>query len=119
MVESMNIAMILNLEAPRSVKQLCATLGHMRYYRKFIKGYAQITAHMEKLLKNDVTFCWNDDNKKSLDIMKEKMVTAPILVFSDWKKEFHVHVDVSCIALGTLLTQACREGLDHPTAFAS
>ena len=74
---------------------------------------------MEKLLKKDVTFCWNDDCKKSLDIFKGKMVTLPILVFSDWKQEFHVHVDMSCIALGAVLTQVGGEGLDHPIAFAS
>ena len=119
MVDPAKIAVILNLEVPRSVKQLRPTLGHMRYYRNFIKGYAQITALMEKLLKKDVTFCWNDDYKKILDILKEKMVTMPILVFFDWKKEFHVHVDASCIALGVVLTQAGGEGLDHPIMFAS
>lgn len=40
MVDPAKIAVILNLEAPRSVKQLCATLGHTGYYRKSIKGYA-------------------------------------------------------------------------------
>lgn len=38
---------------------------------------------MEKMLKKDVTFFWNDDCKKSLDILKENMVTVPILVFLD------------------------------------
>jgi len=57
MVDLANIAIILNLEAPRSVKQLRATLGHTAYYRKFIKIYAQITMPMEKLLKKDVTYC--------------------------------------------------------------
>ena len=55
---------------------------------------------MEILLKKDVTFYWNDDYKKSLDIMKENIVTALILVFPKWKKEFHVHVDASCIMVG-------------------
>ena len=57
MVDPVKIVVILNLEAPRSVKQLCTTLGHTRYYKKFIKGYSQITALMEKLLKKDVLFC--------------------------------------------------------------
>ena len=57
MVDPRKIAVILNLEAPHSVKQLHATLGHTGYYRKFIKSYAQITASMKKLLKKDVTFC--------------------------------------------------------------
>ncbi len=119
MVDPVKIVVILNLEAPRSVKQLRATLGHIGYYRKFIKGYAQITAPMEKLLKKDVTFCWNEDCKKILDVLKEKMVTAPILVFPNWKKEFHIHVNASCITLGVVLTQAGGGDLDHPIAFAS
>jgi len=119
MVDPTKIAMILNLEASRSAKQLCTTLGHRGYYQNFIKGYAQITVPMEKLLKKDVTFCWNDDCKKSLDILKEKMVTTSILVFPDWKKEFHVHVDASCISLGAVLIQVGIEGLDHPITFAS
>ena len=104
MVDPRKIVVIPNLEAPRSVKKLCATLRHTGYYRKFIKGYAQITALMEKLLKKDVTFYWNEDCKKISDVLKEKMVTALILVFPDWKKEFHVHVDASCIVLGAVLT---------------
>jgi hypothetical protein len=33
------------------------------------------------------------------------MVIVPILVFQDWTKEFHVHVDASSIALGVVLAQ--------------
>ena len=59
---------------------------------------------MEKLLRKDAIFCWDDDFQKSLDTLKKKMVTTPIPVFTDLKKEFHVHVDVSCIMLGVVLT---------------
>ena len=47
------------------------------------------------------------------------MVTAPILVFPDWKKPFHVPVDASSIALGIILAQPGEGGTDHPIAFAS
>lgn len=79
-------------------------MGHTGYYRKFIKSYAQITVPMEKILNKDVTFHWYEECHKSLDVLKEKMVIALILVFLNWKKEFHVHVDASCIALGAALT---------------
>ena len=46
------------------------------------------------------------------------MVTAPILVFPNWKLPFHVHVDASSIVLGTILAQL-GEGLDHLIAFSS
>jgi len=64
----------------------------------------QITVPMEKLVKKDDTFCWDDDCQKSLDTLKKNMVMTPILVFLDWKKEFHVNVDASCIVLGAILT---------------
>lgn len=59
---------------------------------------------MEKILKKDVTFCWDEECQQSLDVLKENMVTSPILVFPDWKKDFHVHIDASCVALGVVLT---------------
>lgn len=74
---------------------------------------------MEKLLKKDATFCWDEDSQCSLDVLKEKMVTTPILVFLDWKKEFHVHIDASCIVLGAVLTQSSEGEMDHPIAFVS
>ena len=55
------IMVIINLEVPRSVKQLCETLGHTRYYQNFIKSYAKITAPMEKLLKKDAIFFWSEE----------------------------------------------------------
>ena len=56
MVDPAKIAIIVNLPPPNLVRQLCTTLGHTGYYRKFIKGYAQIIAPMEKLLRCDVKF---------------------------------------------------------------
>ena len=94
-------------------------MGHIGYYRKFIKAYAQITMLMGKLLKKDAMLFWNEDYQHSLDVLKEKMVTALILVFPYWKKEFHVHVDASCIVLGEILTQAGEGENYHPIYFMS
>jgi len=55
-VDPAKIAIILNFPPLKTVRELHTTLEHIGYYRKFIKGYAQITTTMEKLLKKDVTF---------------------------------------------------------------
>jgi hypothetical protein len=47
------------------------------------------------------------------------MVTAPIMVFPNWRKEFHVHVDAYYIALGDVLSQMGIGDIDHPFSFAS
>jgi hypothetical protein len=47
------------------------------------------------------------------------MVTVPILVFPNWSKELHVHVNASSIALGAMLAQKGVGDIDHLLAFAS
>jgi hypothetical protein len=47
------------------------------------------------------------------------LVTTTILIFPYWKKEFHIHVDASFVALGTVLTQQGEEYLDHPISFSN
>lgn len=80
------ISIIVSFPPPNSVKHFRTTLGHTRYHRKFIKSYAQITTPMEKLLKKDTKYQWIEECQKSLDILKEKMVIAPIFVFPDGQK---------------------------------
>jgi hypothetical protein len=60
---------------------------------------------MENILKKDSQFHWIEECQQIFDMLKHKMVTAPILVFPDWSKEFHVHFDAASIALGAMLAQ--------------
>jgi len=46
------------------------------------------------------------------------MVTALILVFPDWKEDFDMHVDASCILLGVFLTQLSEGDIDRMISFA-
>jgi len=117
LVDPSKISIIVDLPPPTSVKQLCIALGHTRYYKNFIKGYAQITTPMEKLLKKDCQFHWTEEFQQSFDTLKQKMVVAPIMVFLDWSKEFHVHFDASSISLGVVLAQPKEGDINHPLAF--
>lgn len=112
------IVAIVHMEPPRNMKQLRETLGHMGYYRRFIRNYATITASMERLLRKTEEFIWTMDCQTALDKLKEKLVSAPILVYPNWNKMFHVHIDASGIALGVVLVQP-GEKMDHPVYYAS
>lgn len=65
------IAIIVNLPPPASTKELCAVLGHIGYYTKFIHGYASITTPLEKLLKKAVQYIWIEDCQKDFNTLKE------------------------------------------------
>jgi hypothetical protein len=119
LVDPTKITVIMELASPTSVRHIRTTLGHTCYYRKFIKGYAEITTPMEKLLKKEVNLLWNEDSQKGLDTLKHRVFTAPILVSLDWDKEFHLHVYASSIALGAMLSQIGEGTIDHSNVFTS
>ena len=78
-----------------------------------------ITAPMEKLLKKDAAYEWNQECQGSFDTLKSKMASTPIQVFPDWDKEFHVHVDASSIVLGVVLAQPGEGDMDKLITYAS
>jgi len=58
---------------------------------------------MEKLLRKVEDFAWSDECQTALNILKERLVSASILVYPNWNKQFHVHIDASGIYLGAIL----------------
>jgi hypothetical protein len=69
------------------------------------------------LLKKDEMFRQTPKCDKEFETLKKKLITTPILIFPDWEKEFHVHVDASGISLGDILTQIGDGAMDHPIYF--
>jgi hypothetical protein len=119
LVDPAKIAVILELASLTSIRQIRATLCHISYYMKFIKRYTHITTPMEKLLNKEANLQWNEECQKGMDTLKQRLVIVPILIFPDWTKEFHVHVDASSISLGTVLSQTEEGDIDHSIVFAS
>lgn len=94
-------------------------MGHTGYYQKFIWNYASITTPIKKLLKKVESFTWLENYQEEINILKEKLVSAPILVYPDWNKKFHVHIDASEISLGVVLAQPGEGNLDHLSYFSN
>ena len=55
-VDIAKIKVIVNLKAPINAKQIRIFLGHIGYYRKFIRQYSDITYPLEELLRVDVPY---------------------------------------------------------------
>jgi hypothetical protein len=97
---------------------LHSTLRHIGYYCRFVKRYANITAPLENLLKKSEVFEWTPECDKAFNILKEHLITTPIMIFLNWENKFHVHIDVLGIALGAILAQPGDGAMDHPIYFA-
>ncbi|CAC5405888.1 unnamed protein product [Mytilus coruscus] len=104
-VDPEKTASVHSFAAPKNVKEVRMFLGLCNYYRKFIHNYSKITSPLNQLLHNDQQFKWTDECQRSLEILKTKLTSAPILVFPDFNKEFILHTDASGTATGYVLGQ--------------
>ena len=86
------------------------------YYRKFIKNYAKIAAPLHDLLKKDKKFCWSEEAEIAFKELKHKLVTAPILRYPQFDKEFVLSTDSSDFSIGYVLSQV-HDGKELPICY--
>ena len=55
-IDPSKIVIIVDLPLLTIVNKLRTNLGHILYYQNFIRGYVEVSAPMEKLIKKDVKF---------------------------------------------------------------
>ncbi|KAF5809903.1 putative nucleotidyltransferase, Ribonuclease H [Helianthus annuus] len=79
-VDRVKIDTISQLPPPTSVKSVRSFLGHAGFYRCFIKDFSKITRPMTRLLEKDISFVFDEECLKAFEFLKEKLVSAPILV---------------------------------------
>jgi hypothetical protein len=61
-------------------------------------------APITKLLIKVEMFEWTNECQIAWEDIKNQYIQAPILININWELEFHVHIDASQLAIGTILT---------------
>ncbi|KAL4369346.1 hypothetical protein GQ457_05G019230 [Hibiscus cannabinus] len=117
-VDKAKIEVISKLPPPTTVKGIRSFLGHAGFYRRFIEDFSKITKPLCSLLEQGRPFEFNENCTKAFNLLKQKLVTAPIVELPDWKLPFELMCDASDYAVGAVLGQ--RKGkIFHPTYYAS
>ena len=139
------IEKVKNYSRPVNLTQLRGFLGLAKYYRKFIKDFAKIAKPLNDLTKGmkskpleirdgikmkrkksekekskeDEGFMnnWGEKQEEAFKAIKKKLISAPILIYPDFKKEFILYTDASNIALGAVIHQKGDDGLEHVIAY--
>ena len=60
---------------------------------------------MFKLLTKDSKFQWTESCQNVFEILKDKLLVAPILRGPDWSFPFHLSIDASDMAIGGVLDE--------------
>jgi hypothetical protein len=88
-----------------SVGDIQSFFGLVEYYRRFIEVFSNISKPMTELLEKNKKFKWTPTCEASLQEMKKRSTTTPILVMLDMEMTFSIYCDASGQGLGCVLMQ--------------
>ncbi|GJT47560.1 putative reverse transcriptase domain-containing protein [Tanacetum coccineum] len=91
--------------SPKTPTEIRQFLGLAGYYRRFIKGFLKIAKSMTNLTQKGVRFDWGDKEEAAVQLIKQKLCSAPILALPEGSDDFVVYCDVSHKGLGVVLMQ--------------
>ena len=106
-------------ETYTEVRAFCGLSGH---YCHFIKNFAYLARALYNLLGDEIKMgpvTLMREAKIAVWKLKEKILSAPVLVFPNFNKPFLLETDASKEGLGAVLSQKQDDGCYHPVAFGS
>ncbi|XP_074560090.1 putative mitochondrial protein AtMg00860 [Curcuma longa] len=104
-VDPQKIEAVTSWEQPKSVCEVCSFLGLTGYYRRFVEDFSRIATPLTRLTKKEAKFIWLEACEISFQELKQRLVSAPILVIPSGEDEFILYTDASFQGLGVVLIQ--------------
>ena len=98
-VNQAKVSVIETLLPPTTVKGIKSFLGHVGFYRRFIKDFSKISRPLCRLLEKEAEFDFDESCKYAFEELRSKLVTTLIMVTLVWNKEFEIVCDVSDYAM--------------------
>ena len=112
-------AIIQEMKVPTNKTELRSFLGLAGYYRRFIKGFAHISATLLEATSRTKPFIWTHEMTSSFNDLKNRLVSPPILAMPNFSLPFKVETDASNVAVGAVLAQKHEDGKAHPVQYAT
>ena len=105
-------------EVPKAVTRVRSFTAFCNYYRKFVKNFAEVAKPSYRLTSKGVKFTWEEEHEEVFQLLKSRLLQAPILAFPNFRHPFVIDADASETALGAVLSQIV-DGEERPIAFES
>ena len=117
-MDESKVQAIWDWPAPRRVKDVQSFLGFANFYRRFIKGYSELSAPLTFLTQKTTSWTWTTDCKKAFNTIKRAFTSAPTLKHWDPNSPLVLETDASDLALAVILSIQIGEDI-YPIAFHS
>ena len=80
---------IQKMHPSTTLEQVCAFLGLVGYYRKFIKSFVKIAKQLTLLTRQQVKFEWTPEHQEAFKKLKDSIIQALILHYPDPQQEIY------------------------------
>lgn len=115
------VAAMVSYPRPTNTTEVKRFIGLCSWYRRFINQFSTLVAPINDLLKGKgkkQKICWTPQAENSFLLIKQALVSAPILSSPNFSEKFIIQCDASDCGLGGVLTQVIN-GEEKVIAFAS
>ncbi len=116
-MDPVKITGIAEWPVPTKKVQLQSLLGFTNFYWHFIKRYSKVVEPMTQLTGNN-PWQWGKAQQNTFEELKKLLAKEVVLAIPTENGKFHVEVDASEGAIGTVLSQE-QDGKWRPVAFLS
>ncbi|RDX85201.1 Retrovirus-related Pol polyprotein, partial [Mucuna pruriens] len=104
-VDKVKVDIISSLSNPTSVWKVRSFLGHVGFYRWFIKDFSKIALPLPKLLQKDMEIVFDQPCVDTFQELKKRLASMPIPQAPNYEYPFELMCDASNFALGAVLGQ--------------
>lgn len=115
------VAIIKSWPTPRTRTQLKQFLGTIVYCAKFCPNFGKLVAPLHEATKGkkkNEQIALTDDQLTAFLTLKSAMCTTPVLALPDFSLPFGIRMDACDYAIGGVLFQVNKWGVEHPIAYA-
>ena len=122
---NLNLKGISEMAPPANYTEVRRFLGMTGFFRRFIKNYTRIAKPLNDILEGEASNLKSEavtlppDALDAFEKLKMCCMTAPVLAFADFEKEFQLETNASSEGLGAVLSQKQLDSKWHPVAFGS
>ncbi|KAJ9538706.1 hypothetical protein OSB04_031439 [Centaurea solstitialis] len=104
-VDPAKVEAVTNWPRPTTVTEVRSLLGIAGYYRRFVEGFSSIALPLTRLLRKGVKFSWKDEQEKSFEELKRRLVTLFVLTLPSGTGGYQIYNDASKNGVGCVLKQ--------------
>jgi hypothetical protein len=110
---------IRDFPIPLNATEVRSFLGLAGYYSQFVEHFADKARPLRLLIRKGVAVIWTPETQTAFDTLKKALISAPILIRPDPRRQFILHTDASDYGLGVVLGQQDDQKRERVIAYGS